>query len=86
MPGMNGSDPPRKATGLIGITNVGLSFLMPFLGVQFLLGFAWMYYHGPRWIDAAFVAPGLFVLGFYGISAGFGIINAVGYYRKKYRR
>ncbi len=81
---MSSSEPQRKPIGFIGVINVGLSFLMPFVCVQFLLGWAWMSYHGGRWIEATFAAPGLFALGIYGISAAVGVVNAVGYYRRKY--
>jgi hypothetical protein len=84
MAGMDKSQ--RKPIGVIGIINVGLSFLMPFVCVQFLLGWAWMYWQGDRWIEAAFAAPGLLMLVVYGISGAVGVINAVGYYRRKWGR
>ena len=82
---MDKNEMPRKQVPLIGFVNIGLSFLMPTVCLFFLLGGAWIYYYGTRWVEASFANPGLYMLVTVGISAVVGVINAVGYYRKNYR-
>lgn len=91
MPGM---DELRKPIGVIGIINVGLSFLMPFVGLQMAAGAAILAYY---WISAmrgaiatdgaahngietlSIALPFIFL-----VSTLIGVVNSIGYYRKRY--
>jgi SNF family Na+-dependent transporter len=72
----------QKSISVIGVINTLLSFIMPFFVIQILLTGAWMFFRGGP--DLSFLACFVVFPAIHAVSALVGVVNAVGYARKKF--